>query len=103
MAGYREQLDAVLGDRVLILPSASSIAPSLEATTTELDQVRTATLRLCSVAGVAGRPALSVPAMWVPGEDEIPAPVGLCLVGPRGSDLELIELGVHVAALATEK
>lgn len=91
----RERLDSILGDRVLLLPSASSAAPSAAASAAELDAVRTATLRLCSVAGVAGRPALSVPVMSVTGPFGGSAPLGLCLVGPRGSDLALVDLAAR--------
>jgi amidase len=86
LALHRERLDDILGDRVLLVPSASSVAPALDATAAELDAVRGATLRLTVVAGITGRPGLSIPALHVP------EPVGLCLVGPRDSDLALIDL-----------
>jgi amidase len=86
LAAHRERLDAVLGTRVLLVPSASSAAPAIDATAETLDAVRGATLRLTVVAGITGRPALSIPALHVP------EPVGLCLVGPRGSDLALLDL-----------
>lgn len=90
LAAHRERLDDILGDRVLLVPSASSKAPAVDATAAELDAVRGATLRLTVVAGITGRPGLSIPALHVP------EPVGLCLVGPRGSDLALIDLaGMH--------
>jgi Asp-tRNA(Asn)/Glu-tRNA(Gln) amidotransferase A subunit family amidase len=84
---HRSRLDEVLGDRVLLVPSASSAAPPIDATAEVLDAIRGATLRLTAVAGITGRPALSVPAL------QVPEPVGLCLVGPRGSDLALLDLG----------
>jgi len=91
LAAHRARLDEVLGDRVLLVPSASSAAPSVDATPEVLDAVRGATLRLTVVAGITGRPGLSVPVLHVPG-DHGEKPVGLCLVGPRGSDLALIDL-----------
>ncbi|MEO5535734.1 MAG: amidase family protein, partial [Pseudolysinimonas sp.] len=87
LAMHRERLDRILGNRVLLIPSASSSAPSVHATAEELDVVRGATLRLTAIAGITGRPGLSVPVL------QLPEPVGLCLVGPRGSDLALIDLG----------
>jgi Asp-tRNA(Asn)/Glu-tRNA(Gln) amidotransferase A subunit family amidase len=87
-AAARERLDAVLGDRVLLLPSASTAAPSSTASAEELETFRANTLRLTCIAGLTGRPGLSVPALHTP-----LGPVGLCLVGPRYSDLALIELG----------
>lgn len=91
VAAHRARLDDILGDRVLLVPSASSPAPALDATPGELDAVRGATLRLTVVAGLTGRPALSVPAL------RTPLPVGLCLVGPRGADLTLVDLGSSLA------
>ncbi|WP_269087512.1 amidase family protein [Rathayibacter sp. VKM Ac-2630] len=86
LAGHRAALDAALGDRVLLLPSASSPAPPLDASAERIDAVRTATLSMTCVAGIGGYPALSAPLLSVDG-----APVGLCLVGPRGADLALLE------------
>lgn len=90
VAAHAARLDEVLGDGILLLPSASSPAPRADATAEELDAVRGATLRLTAIAGLTGRPALSIPAM------NVPEPVGLCLVGPVGSDLALIEVGVSL-------
>ncbi|PPI21018.1 DUF3225 domain-containing protein [Rathayibacter sp. AY1B1] len=87
VAGFREALDRALERRVLLLPSASSVAPALDASAEAIDAARTATLGLTCVAGIGGYPALSVPRLSVDG-----APAGLCLVGPRGSDLALLEL-----------
>ena len=84
----RERIESIVGDRVLLLPSASSIAPWTTADAETIEKVRQATLRLTCVAGIAGRPALSVPALMVDG-----APVGLCLVGPPDTDVALIALG----------
>jgi amidase len=129
LADERHRLEATLADRVLLLPSASSAAPSLSATPAEVDAVRAATLGLTCVAGVLGAPAVSAPLLNVPVAGaaaaaaaavagalvhELPssggseaadrresatrsserrnAPVGLCFVGPRGSDLALLGL-----------
>ncbi|MBO0982276.1 AtzH-like domain-containing protein [Rathayibacter sp. SD072] len=87
LAGFRRALDVALDGRVLLLPSASSPAPALDASAERIDAVRTATLSMTCVAGIGGYPALSVPLLSVDG-----APVGLCLIGGRGTDLALIEL-----------
>jgi amidase len=89
----RRGVDAALGDAVLVLPSAASVAPALDAAGREIEAVRAATLRMTAVAGVTGRPALSAPLLAVGG-----APVGVCLVGPRGSDLELLAVARELAA-----
>ncbi len=88
----RRRLDDVLGERVLVLPAASSAAPSATAPAEELEAFRASTLRLTCIAGLTGRPGLSVPIMPTPS-----GPVGLCLIGPRYTDLALIELGALLA------
>lgn len=84
----RAQLDRVLAGRVLLIPSTASFAPALDAGAADLDAVRTATLTLTCLAAIGGYPALSVPALTV---DR--APVGLGVIGPRLSDLALVDFG----------
>lgn len=84
--GARTALDAALGATVLVLPSASSVAPPTDADGAEIEAVRTATLRMTAVAGATGRPAVSVPGLSAGG-----APIGVCFVGPRASDIALVE------------
>lgn len=93
LARLRSKLDELLGDRVLLVPSASSVAPSVVADAAHIERTRQGTLRMTAVAGLTGRPALSVPLLSVPQAGSLlPAPVGLCLVGPRHSELALIAL-----------
>jgi len=82
----REAIRGLLGDRVLLLPSASSVAPPLS-DLAALDAVRQATMQLTCLAGIGGLPAVSIPLATADG-----LPVGACLVGPAGSDRALIEL-----------
>ena len=85
-----DAIDAALADDVLVLPAAASAAPSLDAAPNVLNTLREATLGMTAIAGLTGRPALSVPlAMTAAG------PVGVCLVGPRGSDVALVELALE--------
>jgi Asp-tRNA(Asn)/Glu-tRNA(Gln) amidotransferase A subunit family amidase len=83
------QLDHVLGDEVLLIPSAASAAPLLTASEDEMEAARVATMGLTTIAVITGRPALSMPLMRVTG-----GPVGISLVGPRGSDLALIRMAI---------
>lgn len=92
IADYRARLIAALGGRILLLPSASSVAPSLTASAAEIDEARMSTLAMTCVAGIGGYPAVSAPLMRVG-----TAPVGLCLVGPRGTDQALIALAARLA------
>ncbi|MFI5427347.1 amidase family protein [Aeromicrobium sp. UC242_57] len=75
----------LLGDRVLVLPSASSVAPPLRRAK-DLELLRRTTMQLTCVAGAAGLPAVSVPLVTANG-----LPAGVSLVGPAGSDRALIE------------
>ncbi|MEZ0447038.1 AtzH-like domain-containing protein [Cellulomonas sp. ICMP 17802] len=86
---------AVADEAVLVLPTTPGPAPARTASADELDRVRAATLRMTALAGIGGLPALSVPALHFPSELG-PAPVGVCLVGPRGTDLSLVR---HARAL----
>lgn len=88
----RASIEAVLDGRVLLLPSASSTAPSVMVEPAVIEQIRSKTIRLTSIAGLLGAPALSAPLMSVGG-----APAGFCLVGPRFSDLALVRLGSKFA------
>ncbi|MEG9227390.1 amidase [Aeromicrobium sp. Sec7.5] len=87
----RDQIRDRLAGRVLLLPSASSVAPSALATA-GLDEVRRATMLLTCIAGIGGLPVVSVP---VETGDRLPA--GLSLVGPAGSDRALIDLAHALA------
>ena len=92
VADARAQLSRRLSGRTLLLPSASSAAPQVNATAESNEVTRAATLRLTCIAGILGAPALSAPLMTVDA-----GPVGLCFVGPRGSDLALIDAAEALA------
>ncbi|MGO4782931.1 AtzH-like domain-containing protein [Cryobacterium sp. W22_MBD10_FK3] len=96
LAAARTRLDAVLDGRILLLPSASSTAPPRHANPAAIDATRAATLSMTCLAGIGGYPALSVPLFEIGG-----APLGLCLVGPRHSDLALIDVGATFAGHRT--
>ena len=92
----RETMTTLLGDSVLIVPSASSVAPTLDEADRGgefIEAVRTATLRLTSLAGLSGFPAVSVPLRTTDG-----LPRGACLIGPAGSDLRVMLLAEQLSA-----
>ncbi|TFB69783.1 hypothetical protein E3O06_14900 [Cryobacterium glaciale] len=92
LGAARERLDQILDDRVLLLPSTASTAPRRDSAPADLDRTRSATLALTCLAAIGGFPALSAPLLDVDG-----TPLGLCLVGPRFSDLALIDSAVGLA------
>ncbi|MDY7102873.1 MAG: amidase [Actinomycetota bacterium] len=88
MAVLRRLRRLCAGGTVIALPSASGAAPSPEMTGPPKDDLRGRTLRLTSPAGLAGQPALSIPAAHVEGG----LPVGLCLIGASDTDRMLCAL-----------
>ena len=84
----RARLRDLIGDRVLVLPSSSSVAPLLGQ---GLQAVRDATMRLTCVAGLAGAPAVSLPLTTRGG-----LPCGVSLVAAPGRDRALLDLAVSL-------
>ena len=76
---------------VLVLPSAASAAPTPHLHPAAYADVRARTLRLTSIAGLAGAPAVSLPLA-----DDDGLPLGVCLVGAPGADLALLDAAVAV-------
>ncbi|GAA1705517.1 hypothetical protein GCM10009808_24320 [Microbacterium sediminicola] len=80
----RATLRDQLGDRILVLPTTSTQPPPLDASDEEMNAHRARTLRLNCIASLAGLPAVALPV----GHDG----TSVCLVGPAGSDLALLEV-----------
>lgn len=89
----RAQIDDVLEDSILLLPATPTAAPLRSADVAEMDAMRSATVTLTCVASITGRPALSAPLLEAAG-----APVGLSLIGQRGSDLDVVARAAALAA-----
>lgn len=91
LTAARDTIDGTLGDAVLILPSASSVAPPrqhAELGGGAIEDIRARTFQLTCLAGITGRPAVSSP-LAVQGP-----PIGICTVGPRDSDRALAALQI---------
>ncbi|HOB92788.1 MAG TPA: amidase [Aquabacterium sp.] len=87
-AAFRQQLDEVLGsDGVLLMPTMPDVAPLRAAPDGALEDYRNSAIRMLCIAGLAGTPQVSLPLLTRQG-----APMGLSLLGPRGSDLGLVAL-----------
>jgi amidase len=82
----RHLADLLAGDTIVVMPTAPGIAPSLDADADSLAHHRSRALTLTAPAGLAGLPQVTVPAGTVGG-----CPVGLSLLGPRGSDARLLK------------
>ena len=110
------RLDEMLrDDGVIALPAAPDTAPLATGEGSAVDGAasaaaaaaaaaapsssRNALLELTAAAGLAGLPQIVLPAAVLPPATVVGGggPVGLSFIGPRGSDLELLELGVRVS------
>lgn len=95
----RAQLDALLGeDGVLLLPTMPDVAPLRSTPEAALEDYRNRAIRLLSLSGLTGTPQLSLPLAWRTDLGERPVPLGLSLLGPRGSDRSLVALAERLAA-----
>jgi amidase len=91
---FTAHLEALLGpDGVLLLPTLPDIAPLRAEPESALEDYRNRAVRLLCVAGLAGLPQLNLP---LAGRDA--APMGLSLLGPRGSDRALGAMALKLAA-----
>jgi amidase len=88
VARARTEIGGWLADGVLALPSAPGPAPERTADAEQLEAARSATLRMTCLAGLAGVPAVSLPLL----SSREGHPVGLCLLGARDSDRQLLGL-----------
>jgi aspartyl-tRNA(Asn)/glutamyl-tRNA(Gln) amidotransferase subunit A len=92
---------ALAGCDALLLPALAIPAPSLGATTIDIDgtaePVRAAMLRLTQVFNVTGHPAIAIPA----GRTSTGLPVGMQLVGARGHTASLLAVAEAVESQIT--
>ena len=82
----------LLDTHVLILPSAPGPAPLRRAPDAELEGHRTALIRQLSFASLLGVPEITLPLLKPDG-----LPVGVSLIGRRGSDQALARLGARIS------
>ena len=86
---YSEPMDLLLNHgKILIVPSTIAEAPLLLTTKPDWDDFRKKSLTFLCIAGLCGIPQLSIPVALGPNK----APIGLSLIGPKGSDLSLIKI-----------
>ena len=89
---FRARFEDLLGrDGVLVLPTMPNVAPLASQREDALDDYRNQAIRLLCLAGLSGCPQISLPLMRLGG-----IPLGLSLVGPRGSDNSLIALAARL-------
>ncbi len=94
LSAARQHLRSVVRDAILVLPSASSVAPLLEHATLGgpvVEGVRRSTMLLTCIAGIAGLPAVNLPLFTAAG-----LPCGVSIVGPAHRDKDLLRLARHL-------
>jgi amidase len=92
---YTAQLNGLLGiDGVLLMPTMPDMAPLRAAPNAALEDYRNRAIRMLCIASFSGTPQLSLPLLTREG-----APMGLSLLGPRGSDRSLVALAEQLAAV----
>ena len=94
-AAARRLEELLNGATVICMPSAPSAAPARASSLDRLEEYRTRTLQLTCSAGIGGLPQVSMPLA-----DIDSYPIGLSLLGARGSDLALLRLVSDLARAA---
>jgi amidase len=87
------RVESILGsDGVICLPTSPRAAPLRNAPTDQIEvEYRNQAMRLLCIAGLSGLPQISLPLATIEG-----LPLGLSLIGARGSDRGLIALAKKV-------
>lgn len=90
----KQQLEVIFTTcDVLVLPTTPGIAPLLTTSSEALAEYRQFLLSMTAIAGLAGLPQLHLPLFNIDG-----AACGVSLIGPRGSDMTLIELAQRIVS-----
>lgn len=93
---FRTYLRDLLGDDgFLVLPTVPGAAPLKNLSHDDLQAYRERALRLLCWSGLSGFPQITLPLGSVDG-----APFGLSLLGPAGSDRQLVKIGRSILAAA---
>lgn len=88
-------LDKLLGQTgLLTIPTAAGPAPKKNLPSPEMTEFRNRLLPLTSIAGLGGLPQVTIPLA-----SDQRCPVGLSLIGPRGSDEDLLEVAKTIEVL----
>lgn len=84
-------LNILSDDGILIIPTTPGPAPLLNTPPETLETWRANLLSLTCIGGLVGLPQVTIPIFLANG-----LPVGLSLIGPRGSDEELLEASIQI-------
>lgn len=90
---FTEWWDQQLAGRILVLPTVPDIAPLLTASEEQIEVTRRLSQDLLIIAVMTAAPQVNVPMAAVDG-----APLGISLLGPRGSDQRLVEMATILSS-----
>lgn len=91
-AQITRHVEELIGDDgLLVLPTVPSIAPQKGDDYSTLDAFRNRALMLLCTSGLTGLPQLTLPMASMNG-----APLGLSIIGPRGCDRQLVNVGLQL-------
>lgn len=91
-AAARERLER---HDLIVIPTVPGAAPLRSAEVATLEAYRGHAMRLLCIAGLSGRPQVTLPLLQSSG-----APLGLSLIGRPGTDRQLLRLAVDMAGAA---
>jgi Asp-tRNA(Asn)/Glu-tRNA(Gln) amidotransferase A subunit family amidase len=97
-AEARRAVRALVGDGILVVPSAASVAPLAKdsaAGGAAIERQRERTMLLTCLAGLGGLPVVNVPLETAAG-----LPCGVSLVGAAGSDAALLSYALRLGGVA---
>lgn len=83
--------DVLKPGTVLVLPTAASVAPLKSAPLSHINETRMQSSALLCISPLAGIPQITLPLATQHG-----VPLGISLIGPKGSDLELARFGAQL-------
>ena len=84
---FKHAWDNLLGNQILIMPTVPGAAPLREASGEAIEQERQLAHHILDIAVLCQTPQINLPLSSIDG-----APFGISLMGPRGSDMALINL-----------
>ena len=85
-------LNSILDSTFLLIPTVADIAPFLNSTKNQLEDFRQKSFQLLCIAGLGGLPQISLPVV-----SSSEGALGISLVGPKDSDMELLHFAKALA------
>lgn len=88
----QDLLNSILDNKFLLIPTVADIAPLLNSTKNQLEDFRQKSFQLLCIAGLGGLPQISLPVI-----SSTEGALGISLVGPKDSDMQLLHFAKALA------